>query len=141
MSLEMDFAILQLDQSIQNVTPLAIRSSSSVQRTETVYAIGFPEESGVVQSVSTFTSDDATITQGIINKIDSGTYFTGASVDYLQTSCKLTSGNSGGPMVDEEGNVVGICQGSTGTYESGDDYFYAIAIDQVTAVCDALGIP
>lgn len=141
MSLEMDFAILQLGQSIQNVTPLAIRSSSSVQRTETVYAIGFPEESGVVQSVSTFTSDDATITQGIINKIDSGTYFTGASVDYLQTSCKLTSGNSGGPMVDEDGNVVGICQGSTGTYESGDDYFYAIAIDQVTAVCDALGIP
>lgn len=142
MSVEMDFAILRLTQSIQNVTPLSIRSSAEVQRTESVYAIGYPDESSRQQEVSTYTSDDATITQGIVNKIDRGAnLYSGATTDYLQTSCKITSGNSGGPMVDENGYVVGICEGFTGTAETGDDYSYAIAIDQVTAVCDALGIP
>lgn len=142
MSVEMDFAILQLSESLQNSTPLTIRSSSDVERTEVVYAIGFPDESSQIQAVSTYTSDDATITQGVVNKIDRGTnLYSGADTDYLQTSCKLTSGNSGGPMVDENGYVVGVCEGATGTVDGGDDYFYAIAIDQVTQICDALGIP
>lgn len=141
MSVEMDFAILQLSQSLQNSTPLTIRSSSDVERTEVVYAIGFPDESSQIQAVSTYTSDDATITQGVVNKIDRGTnLYSGADTDYLQTSCKLTSGNSGGPMVDENGYVIGVCEGATGTVDGGDDYFYAIAIDQVTQICDALGI-
>lgn len=140
MSVEMDFAILHLSQSLQNATPLTIRSSSEVERTEVVYAIGFPDESSDVQAVSTYTNDDATITQGVVNKIDHGSLFTGFDADYLQTSCKLTSGNSGGPMVDEDGYVIGVCEGASGYVEYVDDYFYAVAIDQVTQVCDALGI-
>lgn len=141
MSVEMDFAILHLNESIQNATPLSIRPSSEVQRTEVVYAIGYPDESAIIETVRTYTSDDATITQGVVNKIDLGkNLYSGADTNYLQTSCKLTSGNSGGPMVDENGNVIGVCEGTTGTAASGDDYSYAVAIDQVTQVCDALGI-
>ena len=140
-SVEMDFAILHLSQSLQNASPLSIRSSSDVERTEIVYAIGFPDESSRVQAVNTYTSEDATITQGVVNKIGQGpNLYSGAGTDYLQTSCKLTHGSSGGPMVDENGYVIGVCEGATGTIESGDDYFYAVAIDQVTQVCDALGI-
>ena len=45
---EVDFSILKLEQSIQNRSPLTIRSSSSVEQTENVYAIGFPQESAIM---------------------------------------------------------------------------------------------
>ncbi len=138
---EVDFSILKLEQSIQNRSPLTIRSSSSVEQTESVYAIGFPQESAIMQDINTYTTDDVTITEGQVNKVATGTnLYSGKNTDYIQTSVKLTSGNSGGPMVDEEGYVIGVCQGSTGTETSGDNYFYAIAMDQITEICDSLGI-
>ncbi len=138
---EVDFSILKLEQSIQNRSPLTIRSSSSVEQTENVYAIGFPQESAIMQDINTYTTDDVTITEGQVNKVTTGTnLYSGKNTDYIQTSVKLTSGNSGGPMVDEEGYVIGVCEGSTGTEQSGDNYFYAIAIDQITEICDSLGI-
>lgn len=133
-SVEMDYAILDLQSQLYDRTYLPIRSSAEVQQTETVYALGFPGEVQYFQDVNTYTSDDVTITSGQVNKLT-----TIAGVDYIQTSTKITSGNSGCPLVDVNGNVVGICQGATG---DGFDLnnFYAIAIDQLTKTLDALGI-
>ncbi len=144
MSVDMDFAILTLAKSINNVTPLPLRlvnkGDNPVQQTETVYSIGFPDESSQVATVTTYISDDATITQGEVNKIAMGkNLYSHKDTNYLQTSCKLTAGNSGGPMVDKNGAVIGICEGATGDGVT-DDYFYAVVIDQVVEVCDKLGI-
>ena len=46
----------------------------------------------------------------------------------------MTDGNSGGPLVDENGAVVGINKGKN------DNYYYAISINQVKEVLDALEI-
>lgn len=140
-SREMDWAILQLEQSIQGKDTLAIRPSSEVRQTEIVYSIGFPLQSSIGQTVPTFTSDDVTITEGTVNKVATGHNFVAeiwglnVNYDYIQTNVLLNGGNSGGPMVDEHGNVVGICQSSDAA-----GYFYAVAIDQVTTVLDSLGI-
>ena len=104
-SATMDFAILRLSTSLQGKKALAIRSSATVEQTEHVFAIGFPDISSDSQSFSTYTSEDATIAEGVVNK--NGAYFD-ANVKYLQTSCELDFGNSGGPMVDENGNVIGL---------------------------------
>lgn len=140
-SQEMDWAVLKLNQSIQGKTPLSIRSSASVQQTEKVYAIGFPTPSSVMQDINTYTSDDVTITEGTVNKVATGLniymqnyYGMNVNFDYIQTSAMLRGGNSGGPMVDENGNVIGVCQASY------SDYFIAVAVDQVSSVLDALGI-
>lgn len=133
-SAEMDYAILNLDSQIYNRTYLTLRHSSEVQQTEDVYALGFPGEVDYFQDVNTYTSDDVTITSGQINKIH-----TIGGVDYIQSSAKITSGNSGGPLVDVDGYVIGICQSSTGTgFDT--DYYYAVAIDQLIGTLDALGI-
>lgn len=133
-SVEMDYAILNLNSQLYDRTYLPIRSSSEVQQTEGVYALGFPGETELFQDVNTYTSEDVTITSGQVNKLN-----TIGGVDYIQTSTKITSGNSGCPLVDANGNVVGICQGATG---DGFDtnYYYAIAIDQLTTTLNALGI-
>lgn len=135
---EVDFAVLTLSTPIQNRTPLTLRDSSTVALTEDVYAIGFPEESALVQDINTYTTDDVTITHGNVNKVATGANLHSyMNADYFQTSVKLTAGNSGGPMVDEQGYVVGICEGATGWAQ--DDYFYAITINQVRSVLDAYG--
>lgn len=137
---EMDFSALRLSSSLQGKTPLKIRDTQNpVQQADDVYAIGFPETSTIMQSINTYTSSDATITQGIVNKIGVGlNLHSYANTTFIQTSCNLDNGNSGGPMVDEYGYVVGICQGST---QNATDYYYAVEISQVTEVLDALGVP
>lgn len=135
-SATMDFAILRLSTSLQGKKALAIRSSATVEQTEHVFAIGFPDISSDSQSFSTYTSEDATIAEGVVNK--NGAYFD-ANVKYLQTSCELDFGNSGGPMVDENGNVVGLCAGYLDSAASA--VYFAVCIDQVTEVLSALGIP
>lgn len=133
-SAEMDYAILNLSSQLYDRTYLPIRSSATVQQTEEAYSLGFPGEIKFFQDVNTYTSDDVTIASGRVNKIN-----TIGGVDYIQTSTQFTSGNSGGPLVDANGAVIGICQGSTG--ENFDkDYYYAIAIDQLTKSLDSLGI-
>lgn len=140
LSEEVDFAILTLETSLKDREPLTMRHSSTVQQTEVVYAIGFPGQSAIMQDINKYTPDDVTITDGRVNKVATGkNLYSGANTDYIQSSCKMTSGNSGGPMLDDNGYVVGICQGATGEETSGD-YFYSICIDQVLAVCDSLGI-
>ena len=133
---EMDFAILRLNESLRGKKSLAIRSSDTVQQTEHVYSIGYPDISSSSQSFNTYTSDDATITEGVVNK--NGAYF-GSNTNYLQTSCNLDNGNSGGPMVDENGYVVGISAGYIG--DDATEYYYAVAIDQVVEILTSLGIP
>ena len=135
-SATMDFAILRLSTSLQGKKALAIRSSATVEQTEHVFAIGFPDISSDSQSFSTYTSEDATIAEGVVNK--NGAYFD-ANVKYLQTSCELDFGNSGGPMGDENGNVIGLCAGYLDSDASA--VYFAVCIDQVTEVLSALGIP
>ena len=135
-SATMDFAILRLSTSLQGKKALAIRSSATVEQTEHVFAIGFPAVSRDSQSFNTYTSEDATIAEGVVNQ--NGAYFD-ANVKYLQTSCELDFGNSGGPMVDENGNVIGLCAGYLDSAASA--VYFAVCIDQVTEVLSALGIP
>lgn len=144
-SYEMDFAILTLSQPLQKATPLKLRNAQKdpIEQTETVYAVGFPALPALQQNYSTFTSSDATITSGVVNKVSSGTNpYSGVSTDYIMTSCDLDHGNSGGPMVDENGYVIGVCQSVITSDASGlsPEFYYAVDINQVIEVMDQTGI-
>ena len=142
-SFEMDWAILRLSTSMKGRTPLSLRSSSTVKTTENVYAIGFPAISTILQTYSTFTSEDATITAGVVNKVDIGVNMhSDENTEFIMTSCNLDSGCSGGPMIDESGHVVGVAQGVWQMSDGGlhPEFYNAIAIDQVVVVLDAMGI-
>ena len=130
----MDFAILQLSKPIYNRTTLKIRKSKTVKLTEDVYVISIPGDS----DLGTYDGKVVTFTRGVVSKVEglySFMYENGTQVsgNFIQTDCRISSGNSGGPVVDAAGNVIGIAV-VTG------DYYCAVAIDQVTDVMDALGI-
>lgn len=131
---QMDFAILTLDDSIHDREPLKLDKSGNVDSTMQVYALGFPGDLTYYQNVNSYTYDDVSITDGRIAKMT-----TIKNVDMIQHSAALGQGNSGGPLVGEDGVVVGVNNAMI-TDEGGTKYFYAITIDQVISTLEALGV-
>ncbi|MBA2268975.1 MAG: SEL1-like repeat protein [Chthoniobacterales bacterium] len=90
---EHDVALLKVDSKL---AALPVIDSSSVRLGQTVFAIGFPNV-GV---------------QGLKPKLTKGEISSLAGIQdddrYFQISVPLQPGNSGGPLVDMHGNVVGI---------------------------------
>jgi putative serine protease PepD len=93
-----DLALIHVDPSGLGLKPLKLVSSSSVQVGDSVYAIGNPY--GL----------EETLTRGIVSALDreisapDGAKITGA----IQTDAALNPGNSGGPLLNEQGDVVGV---------------------------------
>ena len=102
---EKDIAILKLPSPTDKRVPLKLRESDSVSTGETAYALGFPADSAYRQNFATFGLDDITMTRGIISK-----RLNPVNVTYeaFQMDVSIAGGNSGGPLVDENGNVIGI---------------------------------
>jgi len=93
-----DLALIKIDPTGLGLKPLTLVSSSSVQVGDPVYAIGNPY--GL----------DETLTRGIVSALDreiaapDGAKITGA----IQTDAALNPGNSGGPLLNEQGEVIGV---------------------------------
>lgn len=130
-SAEMDFAVLKLEQPIYDRAPLAINSQTdSVEATSQVYALGFPAVLELGQDTTYYTSDDVNVTAGIVSKST-----TLDNINYIQHSATLSEGNSGGPLVNQKGEVVGLNR-----IGIADMYYYSIHMAEITKVLDALGI-
>lgn len=129
-----DLAVLQLEKPIQNKTHLMI-NDSPVQTTAPCYTLGFPALIDVVGDINTYTSDDVTVTGGIINKIQQVN-----TVSFIAYSDNMTSGGSGGPVVNYAGQVIGIFDGTLSGDGFDKDFRYAVDVKELRAMLDPLGI-
>lgn len=90
-----DLAVLKTDES--GLAPLALADSDKVQVGDVVLAVGNPL--GIGQ----------TVTLGIISAKGRRTGLSNGSFeDFLQTDAPINRGNSGGALVDANGDLVGI---------------------------------
>jgi S1-C subfamily serine protease len=95
-----DLAVLSTDAPQSELVPLTIVSSSTLQVGDPVIAIGTPY--GLTGSMTTgiISALNRTITESTTN---------GYSIaDIIQTSTPINPGNSGGPLLDYQGQVIGI---------------------------------
>ena len=132
----LDLAILRLEAPTTLRKPLPLRSAESVDIMSSVYALGFPgiadDSSGYLPS----TTDDVTITEGKVTKEQ----FQAQGSNYLQVDAAISSGNSGGPLVDETGAVIGInSMVSDPAYGTG--LGYALYIDYAIDYFNTMGYP
>ena len=93
-----DLAVLKVDVPAKALTPLALANSDVVQVGDPVVAIGNPF--GL----------DRTVTAGIVSalqrEVRSPNNYT---IDHvIQTDAPINSGNSGGPLIDAQGRVIGV---------------------------------
>ena len=120
-----DVALLKIEtEGLQTVT---IGDSNEIEVGEIVEAIGNP------LGELTFT-----MTAGYISALDREINADGTPINMLQTDAAINSGNSGGPLFDMNGNVIGITTAKvSGETESGvtiEGIGFAIPINDVLRV-------
>ena len=118
-----DLAVLKIDAS--GLQTVVLGDSDSLVVGEPVAAIGNP------LGELTFS-----LTTGVISALDrTVTMDSGTVMDLLQTDCAINSGNSGGPLFNEYGEVIGITNAKYSSNGNGqasiDNIGFAIPIDQV----------
>ena len=86
-----DLAIVQLDSSLPGIL-LPLADSDHLAQGDGIYAVGYPL--GLANTVS--------------NGIVSARYTDWYGVDLIQITAPISHGNSGGPLLDEHGHVVGV---------------------------------
>lgn len=97
-----DIAILKLSGSSPYIKPLRLKAAGSVKNADTVYSFGFAGDT-IADGQAAFNRTDITVSAGIIsNRL----YQYGTKC--YQLDLPLSPGESGGPLVDTRGNVVGI---------------------------------
>lgn len=124
-----DYSVIKLDETVARPT-VNLGNSKDVKITQQVYTLGFPAL--VSQDSVTYTTDQVAITGSTVSNIP-----TTNGVDLITHNANISEGNSGGPLVDENGLVIGI---NIGAYTQDPSYFAATAIDQVSALLDDLDI-
>lgn len=133
-----DFAILYVDGTIANKTVLSIDPETQ-GTTTTCYALGFPGELDTLLDDMDFTTDSVTVTQGTISNVTTISTSRATNIPVYQTTAAISGGNSGGPLVNNDGEVIGINSYSY-TSEEDTSYYYAIRIEQVCKALDLLGV-
>jgi serine protease Do len=127
-----DLALLKVDAGDRELPTLSLGDSDSMRAGEWVIAIGNPI--GFEQSV----------TVGVLSakkrRVPIGETDRGGLVTFLQTDAAINLGNSGGPLLDGRGEVIGInvaiSRGNMETLIEGMGF--ALPINQARAVLDQL---
>jgi len=115
-----DLAVIKVDAPASQLHPLALASSSSVEVGDGVVAIGSPF--GLSETVT------AGIVSALNRQIDSPNGFTIPGA--IQTDAAINHGNSGGPLLDLSGKVIGV--NAQIESESGDNAGVGFAIPSST---------
>ena len=82
-----------------------------------------------------------TVTRGIVSALDRSLDTEGGTITGLiQTDASISSGNSGGPLVNAAGQVIGIntAVASAGRNSAAENIGFAIAVDQAMPVVERL---
>lgn len=107
---EQDLAVIKAQdtdgRAAQGLPAAEFGDSDALSVGDPVYAIGNPL--GVELR--------GTLTDGIVSAINRGVTVNGRSMNLIQTNAALNSGNSGGPLINSFGQVVGINTMKIGTF-------------------------
>lgn len=115
-----DLCILQLQRQVTQIVPLPLQTQT-IDTGSAVYALGYPFAADTLsmdidalmegEELNFNTGKEAmTVTDGIVSGIRQSTVFGDGSrpVTAIQTNTSISGGNSGGPLLDGAGNVVGV---------------------------------
>lgn len=128
-----DICILKLPEPTDKRKPLVICRSEDIDMDDEYAALGFPFDSDLFMDNTglAYNIDDITMTRGAISR--KSTDQNGVQVYLIDVD--IRSGNSGGPLVNSKGEVVGI--NTYGVLDSN----YAVVIDELLAAVNRDVVP
>jgi S1-C subfamily serine protease len=130
-----DIALLKL-QDASNLETVVLGDSSSVQTGDAITAVG--NAGGVGGEPSVSPGQVTALNQSItVNDASNGDQ--GQLSELIQTDASLQPGDSGGPMYDANGKVIGInTAADAGRFRQGSQESYAIPIDTAESIADQI---
>jgi serine protease Do len=117
-----DIAVLKIDRT--DLPYVTLGDSSALQAGELAVAIGNP-----------FGDLAGTVTAGVISALDREVTISGQTYNLLQTDASINSGNSGGPLVNSYGEVIGVTNAKV---SEGEGLGFAIPINDIKSVIEDL---
>ena len=127
---EADIAVLKID--ADNLTPAEFGDSSGCEVGEMVVAIGNPL--GL--------QFQNTVTCGIISALDRKVTINDNTMTLIQTDTAINNGNSGGPLINSSGQVIGINSAKMSSTYSGEATVegigFAIPMSEAKSIVDDL---
>lgn len=125
MDTQTDLAVLKIDKI--GLTAAEFGISSDIQVGELAIVIGNPLGFDLAN----------TVTSGIISATDRTLTIDDRTMNFIQTDASINSGNSGGPLINAYGQVIGITSAKvSSTY--GEGLGFAIPIDDAKEIIDDL---
>ncbi len=123
-----DLAVLKVDAVPQGVRPLDLGASAGLKVGQTAIVIGNP-----------FGQFERTMTEGIISAINR-TIETDSTVlrGVIQTDAAINRGNSGGPLLDSSGRLIGVNSAIYSPTGTSAGVGLAIPVDKVAEVVPVL---
>ena len=123
-----DLAVLRIDAPADSLRPVRVGDSDRVRVGQSAYAIGNPF------------GYSATLTTGIISALSRQIQgLTGDIIeDVIQVDAAINTGNSGGPLLDSRGRVIGINSQIASPSGTSAGIGFAIPVNTVTRVVPQL---
>lgn len=135
-----DLAVIKVDAPVEELHPLPLGDSSTIKVGQTVVAIGSPFRFNGTMTTGIISSLGRTLSS--LNEAPGGSFFTAG--DIIQTDAAINPGNSGGPLLNLNGEVIGVNR-AIETYNTNSQQDplnsgigFAIAINTVKRVVPSL---
>ncbi|MDZ4833470.1 MAG: trypsin-like peptidase domain-containing protein [Candidatus Melainabacteria bacterium] len=118
-----DLAVLKIDAA--NLPILQMGSSTNLRPGEFAIAIGSP------------LGYDHTVTLGIVSAVGRNVYDINDNINFIQTDAAINTGNSGGPLLNLKGEVIGVNTAVVKGFVA-QNIGFSIPVDIAKSVCDDL---
>jgi S1-C subfamily serine protease len=127
-SADNDLAVIRIEAPPEDLAPIPLGSSRSLRVGQKVLAVGNPFGLG------------QTLTKGTISSVGRDVRISGDAVirNVIQTDAAINPGNSGGPLINSEGEVIGINTVIYSPTGSSVGIGFAVPVDTVRRILPGL---
>ncbi|MCR5232890.1 MAG: trypsin-like peptidase domain-containing protein [Lachnospiraceae bacterium] len=132
-----DIAFLRTNSPVKERKAVEFLAPDDSLVTSHVYCVGYPgiAENSYADPVKSWGIEDATIVDGVISRLVTQT---GIGTRMIQSNAAFSPGHSGGPMVTEDGYVIGM--NTAYLNDTGDKVYYSVDARDIMSLMDSNNI-